>query len=141
MASSMPLICSQTLLRLKPLCMTWIRRWSSSLIIRLKLLALIEGRGAAALAFGQFAADEVPLDEQLPIDAFELVDGDVEQIVRNLGADYAIVQHTFDLHAVLRRRPADERKLGQVPRQADAAADHDISLGAVAAKPFATVLR
>ena len=62
--------------------MTWMRRWSSSLIIRLNLLVLVDGRRPAALPFGQFAADEVPLDEQLAVDAFELVDGDVEQVVR-----------------------------------------------------------
>ena len=52
-----------------------------------------------------------------------------------------VVEDALDLHAVLRRGPADEGKLGQVPRQADAAADDDVGLGAVAAKPFATGLR
>ena len=52
-------------------------------------LVLVDGDGAAALAFGQLAADEVPLDEQLAVDAFQLVDGDVEQVVGNLGADDA----------------------------------------------------
>ena len=62
--------------------MTWIRRWSSSLIIRLNLLALVDGHAAGALAFGVFAADELPLDEELAIDALQLVDVDVEQLAR-----------------------------------------------------------
>ena len=38
-----------------------------------ELLAAVDGHGAGALALGVLAADEVPLDEQLPIDAFQLV--------------------------------------------------------------------
>jgi hypothetical protein len=44
---------------------------------------------------------------------------------------------TIALGAILIRRAADERKLSQVPRQANARAHHDISLRPTAAKPFA----
>ena len=76
----MRLICSQALCRSSPLCMTWIRRWSSSLIIRLNFSRVVDGHGPGALRFGVFAADQLPLDEELAVDAFQLVDVDVEQV-------------------------------------------------------------
>ena len=44
------------------------------------------------------------------------------------------------LGAVLRRGPADEGEVGQIPRQADAAADDDVGLRAGAAQPLAAVV-
>ena len=105
-----------------------------------EFLGLVDGHGPAALAFGVLAADEVPLDQQLAIDAFEFIDGDIEQIGRNLGSDDAVAEDPLDLHAVLGRGPADEREFGQVPRQADPAADDDVGLGAVASEPLAAGL-
>ena len=46
-----------------------------------------------------------------------------------------------DLVAVALGRPGDEREVGQVARQADAAADDDVGLRAGAAEPFAARLR
>ena len=50
-----------------------------------ELLAAVDGHGAGALALGVFAADQVPLDEELAIDFLQLRQIDVEQFV--LGGD------------------------------------------------------
>jgi hypothetical protein len=111
-----------------------------------EFLCLVDGHGPAALAFGVLAADEVPLDEQLAIDAFQFIDGDIEQIgpefvrEKGLGSDDGVAEDPLDLHAILGRSPADERKFGQVPRQANPATDDDVGLGAIASKPLATAL-
>ena len=55
-----------------------------------ELLGLVDGHGPAALALGVLAADQVPLDEELAIDAFQLVDGDVEQVAGGLDGDDAL---------------------------------------------------
>ncbi len=111
-----------------------------------EFLGLVDGHGPAALALGLLAADEVPLDQQLAIDAFQFIDGDIEQVgpefvrEKRLRSDDAVAEDPLDLHAVLGRGPADEGKFGQVPRQADPAADDDVGLGAVASEPLAAGL-
>ena len=76
----MRLIRSQALCRSRPLCMTCMRRWSSSLTITLNFSRAVDGHGAGALALGVLAADELPLDEELAVDALQVVDVDVEQL-------------------------------------------------------------
>ena len=51
-----------------------------------------------------------------------------------------LVQDLLDPRAVLRRGAADEGEVGQVPRQADAAADDDVGLGAGAPQPLAAAV-
>ncbi len=48
------------------------------------LLAAVDGHAAGALAFGMFAADQLPLDQKLPVDAFQLADVDILQLAGDL---------------------------------------------------------
>ena len=50
-----------------------------------ELFAAVDGHGPGALALGMFAADQVPLDEELAIDLLQLRQVDVEQF--GLGGD------------------------------------------------------
>ena len=106
-----------------------------------ELLAAVDGHGAGALALGVLAADQVPLDEKLTIDLFQPRQVDVQQLVLGDDLEDPFVQDLFDPQAVLRRGAADEGEIGQVARQADAAADDDVGLGARAPQPLAAVLR
>ena len=65
-------ICSQALCRARPLCITCMRRWSSSLTIRLtfSVRSMATPRGPRLSAM--LAADELPLDEELPVDACQV---------------------------------------------------------------------
>ena len=101
------------------------------------LLVAVDGHAAGALAFGMFAADQLPLDEELAVDALQLVDVDVLELARLLHLQHAVAEHVLDLGAVGLAGAADEGKLGQVAGQADAAADDDVALGAGAPQPFA----
>ena len=54
----------------------------------------------APSALGVLAADQLPLDQKLAVDALELVDVDVFQLARLLDLQDAVAQHGFDLGAV-----------------------------------------
>ena len=102
------------------------------------LLVRIDHHAAGALRFGMFAADELPFDQKLPIDAVQIADVDVRQLAgRFANFQHAVAQDSFDIGAILLRGAADEGELGQIARQANARAHDDIGLGAAAAKPFA----
>ena len=58
------------------------RRWSSSLIITLICSRWIDEHAAGAFGIGVFAADELPLDEELAVDGFQRADVDVDQAGR-----------------------------------------------------------
>ena len=78
------------------------------------------------------AADELPLDQKLPIDLRQLAHLQVERIwPANLpgscSASTRVAQNLLDLGPVGVGRPRDERKVGQVPRQPDAAAEMTMS--------------
>ena len=85
------------------------------------------------------AADQLPLDEELAVDAGQSATLTYNRSVVSADAPAPLVQRFLDLHAVLGRGPADEGEIGQVPGQADAAADHDVRLRACAAEPLAAV--
>ena len=80
MALSMALICSQTLLQVEAALHDLDPQVVFLVDHEAEFLGLVDGHGPAALAFGVLAADEVPLDQQLAIDAFQFIDGDIEQI-------------------------------------------------------------
>ena len=65
----MRLICSQTLAQVQPA----LHHLDPQVVLlvdhQAELLAAVDGHGAGALALGMFAADEVPLDEELAVDA------------------------------------------------------------------------
>ena len=63
---------------------TWIRRWSSSLIIRLnsRRPSMATPRAPCSRLL---AADQLPLDEELPVDALEVFDVDVFQTLARPG--------------------------------------------------------
>ena len=48
------------------------------------LLARIDDDAAGALGVGMLAADELPLDEELPVDGFQRADVDVDQLAGEL---------------------------------------------------------
>ena len=125
----MRLICSQTLPRSSPLCITCMRRWSSSLIIRLNFSRLSMATARRALAFGVLAADQMPLDQELAVDFLQLAPGRRTAVRLGGDAENPLVQDLLDPRAVLGRGPADEREIGQIPGQPDAAADDDVGLG------------
>ncbi len=69
--------------------------------------------------------------------AFEVVDVQIHQLFAVLfDLDDLFAQQVLDLFAVLWRGPTDEGKLGQISREANAAADHDVGLGTGAPEPF-----
>ena len=114
------------------------------MIITLNLLAGIDGHAAGTLGLGVFAADQLPLDQELPIDLFQRADVDVNQLAGELAGAVqrgdAVAEDSADLVAVAVGGSGDEGKVGQVARQANAAADDDVGLRAGAAQPFAARL-
>ena len=105
------------------------------------LLALVDDHGPGAFGIGMLAADELPLDQELPIDGFQRADVDVDQLAGELALLVQLLdppaEDLADLGPVGVGRAGDERKVGQVARQPDAAADDDVRLGPGAAQPFA----
>ena len=85
------------------------------------------------------AADQLPLHKELPIQAVQAVDVDIEKLARLVQAAARTRAATLRFHAVLVAGPADEREIRQIPGQADAAADDDVGLGARAPQPLAVV--
>ena len=59
------------------------------------LLALIDDDGPGAFGIGVLAADELPLDQELPIDGFQCADIDVDQ----LAGELALLVQLFDAAA------------------------------------------
>ena len=98
------------------------------------LLALIDDDGAGAFGVGMLAADELPLDQELAIDGFQRADVDVDQLAGELALLVqlfdAAAEDLADLGAVGVGRARDEREVGQVAGQANAAADDDVGLRA-----------
>ena len=56
------------------------------------LLAAVDGHAAGPFALGVLAADQLPLDQELAVDALELVDVDVLQLARLLDLQDAVAQ-------------------------------------------------
>ena len=108
------------------------------------LLALVDDHGAGALGIGVLAADELALDQKLAVDGFERADVDVNHLAGELALLVQLLdaraEDFADLGAVGVGRTGDEREIGQIAGQANAAADDDIGLGARAAQPFAAGL-
>ena len=100
--------------------------------------------GAGTFGIGVFAADELAFDEELAVDGFQRADVDVDQLAGELALLVqlfdAAAEDLADLGAVGVGRAGDEREVGQVASQADAAADDDVGLRAGAAQPFAAGL-
>jgi hypothetical protein len=85
-----------------------------------------------------FPANELPFDEELAIDAIQIADVHIEQLARRVtDAQNPIAQQAFDIRSILFRSAADKGELGQIARQTNARAHHDIGLGAATAEPFA----
>jgi hypothetical protein len=93
-----------------------------------------------AMALGVLAADQVALDEELAIDAGQIVDLDVDQIVRLLDSENLLPKQCLDPVAIGIGRTPDERIIGQIARKADPTAHHDVGLRTGAPQPFAGVL-
>ncbi len=110
------------------------------------LFAAVDGHAAGSLAFGVFAADQLPLDQELPVDDLEFVDVRGTPVRRCRESDAVDLQDCFaqrrlDIGAVLLAGPADEREVRQIPGQANAAADDDVRLRSGAPQPFAAGTR
>ena len=106
-----------------------------------QVLVVADADAARAVRLGMLAADELPLDEELAVEVFEVGDVDVAQ----LGVDPELVElraeRFFDLRLGVVVGPVGEGELGQVPRQADAAGDDDVGLGTGPAQPLAAGVR
>src|SRR5688572_4294390 len=94
------------------------------------LFALIDDDGPGALSVGMFAADELAFDEELPVDGFQRahinedqLPGELALLVQLLDAS---AKNLSDLSAVGIGCPGDEREIGEIPREPDAAADHNV---------------
>ena len=126
--------------RSRPLRRTWIRRWSSSLIIRLDFLASVEADAAGAVGFGMFAADELPLDQKLTVEILQMRDVDVAEApsIRNWSSRERNMSSIVTFGIVV--CPVGESELRQVASQTDSAGDNDIGVGTGAARPLASCL-
>ena len=69
---------------------------------------------AGAFGIGMLAADELPLDQELPIDGLQRADVDVNQLARELalGVEFLdpLAENLADLCPVRVGRPGDERE-------------------------------
>ena len=108
------------------------------------LLARIDGHAAGPLALGVFAADELPLDEELAVDAFQLADVDVDQLAGELAR---LVQLSIrsrrmllDLGAVAVGGAAMNGKSARLRARRMRLLDDDVRLRAGAPQPFAARL-
>ena len=132
------LICSQAPLQVQPAVHALDPQMVLLVDHQADLLLRIDQHAAGALAFGVLAADELPLDQELPVDAVQLADVDVVAARRKPAAWQSCSRSiALDLGAVVLAGPADEREIGQVAGQADAAAHDDVGLRPGAAQPFA----
>ena len=61
------------------------------------LLALVDGHAAGAFGLGMLAADELPLDQELPIDAVQRADVDVAQFAREPASFVQLLDRRSDL--------------------------------------------
>ncbi len=93
----------------------------------------------APFALGVLAADQLPLDEELPVEPVELADVDVQPARCDACSLATCVAQRASRSRCGRLGVARlmNGKVGQVAGQADAAADDDVRLRAGAAQPFA----
>ncbi len=100
--SSMRSICSHAPCTSRPLCMHWMRRWSSFVDHQADALVWIDHDAACALRLGMFATDELALDQKLTVEAIEVADIDVKQLARGLANfQHAVAEQLFDIGAIL----------------------------------------
>jgi hypothetical protein len=109
------------------------------LIITLNCFVRIDQHAPRAFGVGQFAADQLPLDQKLAVDFVQRVDIDERDGIPFLDAFQAFAHRTFDGRPVQSRAFPHERKIRHIAGQADAAADDDVRIGAGAAQPFAAL--
>ena len=97
---------------------------------------------AGSIAFGQFAADQLSLDQELAIDRFHAASTSRKMQIRQLFELQQICsrKRLLDRRAIMFGAAANEGKIRQIAGQANAAADDDVRLGARAAQPFAALL-
>ena len=101
------------------------------------LLAAIDRHAPRALGLGELAADELPLDEELAVDFLQPADVDVLELPAHRRGGNPLVQEPLDVGPVLLGGSADERVVGHVAGQPDAAAHDDVRFRPGAAQPFA----
>ena len=99
------------------------------------VLLRADGDAAGAVAAGELAGDELALDQELAVECVHGVDVEERQI--EVAAIDGRLEVLLDLRLLTTAGPAGEREIGEVARQADPGAHHDVALGASAAKPFA----
>jgi hypothetical protein len=92
------------------------------------LLAAINGHAAGPFAFGMLAADELALDQELPIQPFEFVDVEILEMISIRNLHDALAQRSLDLDPIGRRGLGNERMIGQIAGQTNPAADHNVRL-------------
>ena len=96
----------------------------------------VDGDAPCALGIGMLAADQLPLDEEAPVDFLKVADVDVIELAPHRHRRDPFAEDALGVGAVLLRRPAHERKLGEVARQTHPAAHHDVGIGPRSPEPF-----
>ena len=103
-------------------------------------LAGVEGHAARPFeGVGEFAADELPLDEEEPVERHEAHDAEVFEPRRDVRLGHGLADALFDLGLLVVVGARGEGDAGEVACQPDARGDDDIGLRAGAAQPLAEV--
>ncbi len=83
-----------------------------------------------------FTADELPLDEHLPVEGLQQVDIEIREFLGGLQPLHLLAEGGFDIrpHGVV--GAGRKWKLSEIAGQADAAGDDDVRVGTRAAQPL-----
>jgi hypothetical protein len=102
-----------------------------------ELLGQVDHHGTSTFGVSQLAADHLPLDKKLAIKFIQRRDIHVTCLLKCLKPIELVAHRPFNGDSIIERTASDEWELGEVPSQADPAADHDIGFRAGSAEPFA----
>ena len=101
------------------------------------LLGGVDHDAPRTAAIGQFAADQLALDQELSIDGIRVAD---IEILHRAGTGQLLdraAQELFDFDSVVVAGLVHERKLGEIPCQPNPAAHDNIGLRSARPQPFA----
>ena len=101
------------------------------------VLARVDGDAARALAGGQLAADEVPLDEAPAVDLGKVVDLEPAEVLVGQGGKDGRAEVVLEVALLVRLQAREERTPGDVARKAHPRREDDIALGTLRPEPAA----
>ncbi len=90
------------------------------------LLTGIDGDRSGPIGIGNLTADQLAFDQELPINLGQLFDVDITDVVPAGDRVHLGPNRPLDTDPILVAATANEGKVGEVPRQANATADHDV---------------